>query len=748
MVDAPALDVAGDIAPPDAHMTGASPTVGAVFFMTLLMAAASGLGAVPFFFVRRLSPRLAALANALACGVMLAASFDLVHEGEPHGALLVVVGVCLGAVFIALTQRALRDQEDVRFGLLRGADARKTLLMVGIMTAHSLGEGSGVGVSFGGERGWTQGTLVTLAIGAHNVPEGMAVATVLAARGVSPWKCAGWAVVTSLPQPLLAVPAFVFVETFAALLPLGMGFAAGCMIWITVAELLPDALEAADASAVATTATIAAAALEAFRMWTEALERADAASLGVREDSRSTHRSIGLENESKGTYGVKVPTGESVSTDGAEPKPRRHRAEPGRGETLTTGSFVPAERSSGGESAAEALDRLAAASTERKAAAMRAAEFARASVGGDAAQGAGVGVGLSATETSTGAASSGDAAAVAALALATLVVPLLCFIAAAAVPRLLPFAEDAAPSSATRSKRFRGAFRAGGAGGGALGFAPERAELLGAAAGAAAAVGFGRLADAFRRCRFGDAPWLPAAVGAVVGALAHLLLAERALGRAEAEARRGDAKKDVDDVFENDENERVFEDDPERASGVGFKKNAPETRSGGLWTFRGAHAVLVWTCAWACASEGASLAVAAAAHGGHAALPAAARTFPKACVVGWSALAAGADRWAAARAVFFAAAAQPLALLVAWRFGFGAAGWVDAGWASANAVAFQAATAAALLAAATRTAAPAARRRNRSSADGGAAFGAALVCIALAALGGLCWQTPYCDRSW
>ena len=742
MVEAPALDVAGDIASPGAHMTGASPTVGAVFFMTLLMAAASGLGAVPFFFVRRLSPRLAALANALACGVMLAASFDLVHEGEPHGALLVVVGVCLGAVFIALTQRALRDQEDVRFGLLRGADARKTLLMVGIMTAHSLGEGSGVGVSFGGERGWTQGTLVTLAIGAHNVPEGMAVATVLAARGVSPWKCAGWAVVTSLPQPLLAVPAFVFVETFAALLPLGMGFAAGCMIWITVAELLPDALEAADASAVATTATLAAAALEAFRMWTEALERADAASLGVREDGRSTHRPIGLENESKGTYGS-VPTGESVSTDGAEPKPRRHRAEPGRGETLTTGSFVPAERSSGSESAAEALDRLAAASTERKAAAMRAAEFARASVGGDAAEGAGVGVGLSAAETSTGAASSGDAAAVAALALATLVVPLLCFIAAAAVPRLLPFADDAAPSSATRSKRFRGAFRAGGAGGGARGFAPERAELLGAAAGAAAAVGFGRLADAFRRCRFGDAPWLPAAVGAVVGALAHLLLAERALGRAEAEARRGDAKKDVDDVFENDAD--VFEDDPERASGVGFK--AP-SGSGSLWTFRGAHAVFVWTCAWACASEGAALAVAAAAHGGHAALPAAARTFPKACVVGWSALAAGADRWAAARAVFFAAIAQPLALLVAWRFGFGAAGWVDAGWASANAVAFQAATAAALLAAATRTAAPAARRRNRRSADGGAAFGAALAGIALAALGGLCWQTPYCDRSW
>jgi len=37
--------------------------------------------------------------------------------------------------------------------------------MVGIMTAHSLGEGSGVGVSFSGAKGWAQGQLVALAIG-------------------------------------------------------------------------------------------------------------------------------------------------------------------------------------------------------------------------------------------------------------------------------------------------------------------------------------------------------------------------------------------------------------------------------------------------------------------------------------------------------------------------------------------------------------------------------------------------------
>ena len=95
-----------------------------------------------------------------------------------------------------------------------------------------------------------QGILVTLAIGLHNIPEGLAVATVLVARGVRPRQAAIWAVATSLPQPLLAVPSFMFVETFSGFLPVALGFAAGCMVWMVFAELLPDALEDASHSKV------------------------------------------------------------------------------------------------------------------------------------------------------------------------------------------------------------------------------------------------------------------------------------------------------------------------------------------------------------------------------------------------------------------------------------------------------------------------------------------------------------------
>lgn len=83
------------------------------------MAAASGLGALPFFFVSSLSKLWTGLANAIACGFMLAASFDLLHEGEPYGPLLVTLGIVLGAVFIAHSHAYLEQYEDAEFESLK-----------------------------------------------------------------------------------------------------------------------------------------------------------------------------------------------------------------------------------------------------------------------------------------------------------------------------------------------------------------------------------------------------------------------------------------------------------------------------------------------------------------------------------------------------------------------------------------------------------------------------------------------------
>ncbi|KAF5737308.1 putative metal ion transporter [Tripterygium wilfordii] len=239
-------------------------SVSTVALFTLAMAGATGLGAVPFFFVE-LDPQWAGICNGMAAGVMLAASFDLIQEGQEHGAgSWVVFGILAGGIFILLCKKLLEQYGEVSMLDIKGADAAKVVLVIGIMTLHSFGEGSGVGVSFAGSKGFTQGLLVTLAIAVHNIPEGLAVSMVLASRGVSPQNAMLWSVITSLPQPIVAVPAFICADAFNKFLPFCTGFAAGCMIWMVAAEVLPDAFKEASPSHVASAATISVAFMEAL----------------------------------------------------------------------------------------------------------------------------------------------------------------------------------------------------------------------------------------------------------------------------------------------------------------------------------------------------------------------------------------------------------------------------------------------------------------------------------------------------
>jgi zinc transporter ZupT len=238
-----------------------------VFLYALFTAVATGFGAIPFLFMKELSDRLASYSAAIAGGLMLGASFGLVAEGTEYGRGATLVGALLGVFFILGTQRILgeRDEHELVFEAATGEGARKMLLMVIVMTVHSFAEGVAVGVSFGG--GVTLGAVITIAIAIHNVPEGVAISAVLRPQGVSVPRCAGWSVFSSLPQPLMAVPAFLFVETFRSALPYGLGFAAGAMVFMVLVELLPEAYEHGDRAQVATLATASAIAMVLFQQW-------------------------------------------------------------------------------------------------------------------------------------------------------------------------------------------------------------------------------------------------------------------------------------------------------------------------------------------------------------------------------------------------------------------------------------------------------------------------------------------------
>ena len=236
-----------------------------VFVAALITALATGLGALPLLFSRGTSARALGLANAAASGVMAAASVSLFLEGIDRSGVRSVAGVLAGAVFVLGGSRRLHAPgHEHDFGSLRGDDAVKALLIVAVMTVHSVAEGVGVGAAFGG--GETLGLLIAIAIAVHNIPEGLAISLVLVPRGTSVRAAAGWSIFSSLPQPLLAVPAFLFVDAFQGLLPAALGFAAGAMVWMVARELVPEALHQASAKAVAGTAAVSFAVMLAFQI--------------------------------------------------------------------------------------------------------------------------------------------------------------------------------------------------------------------------------------------------------------------------------------------------------------------------------------------------------------------------------------------------------------------------------------------------------------------------------------------------
>ena len=148
-----------------------------VFIAALITAITTGLGALPLTFADRVSTRWLAVGAAMAGGLMFAASFSLITEGNSINGWRTLLGIASGLVLVVLSDRLMDHLDTPDIGELQGANARKAIMIVGVMTIHSFAEGIGVGVAYGG--GEQLGVFITVAIAIHNIPEGLAIALVL-----------------------------------------------------------------------------------------------------------------------------------------------------------------------------------------------------------------------------------------------------------------------------------------------------------------------------------------------------------------------------------------------------------------------------------------------------------------------------------------------------------------------------------------------------------------------------------------
>jgi ZIP family zinc transporter len=232
----------------------ADPLVWSALVGGSVAALATALGTLPVLFSQKLPDRLQDTLFGFGAGVMLAASaFSLIIPGLEAARNVGVFGggswaaggvigsaILLGGAVLMLMDRVLPHEHFIKGREGQTArQLRRTWLFVFAIALHNVPEGLAIGVGYAANNGLRADALAT-GIAIQDVPEGLVVAVALLAAGYSRVFAVLIGMASGLVEPLGAVLGAAVVGHSAMLLPWGLGFAAGAMLFVISHEIIPE----------------------------------------------------------------------------------------------------------------------------------------------------------------------------------------------------------------------------------------------------------------------------------------------------------------------------------------------------------------------------------------------------------------------------------------------------------------------------------------------------------------------------
>ncbi len=211
----------------------------------------TSLGAFPALILRSIPQKLEDSLLGLAAGMMLAASaFSLLLPGlaagaeitgsKGLGAAIVVLGMGLG-VLLMLGLDEFTPHEHDKTGPCGPGHERcgRVWLFVFAIALHNLPEGMAIGVSFS-QADLAVGLPLTTAIALQDIPEGLAVALALRGADFPAGKAVLVAILSGFLEPVGALLGVGLSSGLAFTYPLGLGLAAGAMLFVVSHEVIPE----------------------------------------------------------------------------------------------------------------------------------------------------------------------------------------------------------------------------------------------------------------------------------------------------------------------------------------------------------------------------------------------------------------------------------------------------------------------------------------------------------------------------
>jgi ZIP family zinc transporter len=222
----------------------------------IVVGLATGIGALPIFFVRNIPKMVLDALLGAAAGIMLAVTaFNLIIPGIEkagggiNGVSTVIIGMLSGGVFLDLVDKffpntnllanSIPDTESIIDLTATDIGLHKAWIFTIAISVHNISEGLAVGVGFG-DGDIYNGLSLAIGIGLQNIPEGLAVTLPLLRGGVAKWKVFLVALVTGLVEPLTSLIGIGIVSIFQSVLPFMLAFSAGAMLFVIAHEIMPE----------------------------------------------------------------------------------------------------------------------------------------------------------------------------------------------------------------------------------------------------------------------------------------------------------------------------------------------------------------------------------------------------------------------------------------------------------------------------------------------------------------------------
>ena len=126
------------------------------------------------------------------------------------------------------------------------AGQRRSVLLVSSITLHNIPEGLAIGVSFGAlaasptPAALTAAWMLAVGIALQNFPEGAAVSLPLRREGMQRRQAFFFGQLSGAVEPVAGVLGCLLAVHVQALLPFALSFAAGAMVSVVIAELVPE----------------------------------------------------------------------------------------------------------------------------------------------------------------------------------------------------------------------------------------------------------------------------------------------------------------------------------------------------------------------------------------------------------------------------------------------------------------------------------------------------------------------------